>query len=278
MSLLFLKSEGVRLAYTDTGSGLPVVFLHPTPLDHGFWTPLIGRLSSIRAIAPDMRGHGASELGANLPVGLFNHAPHSPVLSAERMAADVIALLDHLHIAKAVIVACSFGGYTALELWRRAPERILGLGFLCSRPQPEPEPFRQRRAEAMAQATASNLAGIFDGAIAKCTGATAQTARPDILRELRARVTQPLDAYLATQAGLATRPDSLSTIATINVPLLAVSGGEDNASSRADTLAFLNTSGPRVDYTFLAEAGHFAAYEFPDTVAAIVQPWLGRFA
>ncbi len=278
MSLQFFESEGARLAYTDTGSGLPVVFLHPTPLDHGFWTPLTGRLSGIRAIAPDMRGHGASELGANLPTGLFNHAPQTPVLSAARMAADVIALLDHLHIAKAVIVACSFGGYTALELWRRIPERILGLGFLCSRPQAEPEPFRVRRAEAMAQATADNLGEIFDGAIAKCTGTTAQAARPEIVRELRARVTQSLEAYRATQAGLATRPDSVETVGTINVPLLAVSGGEDNASSRADMQALLNTAGPRVDYTFLATAGHFAAYEFPDTMAAIVQPWLSRLA
>jgi pimeloyl-ACP methyl ester carboxylesterase len=278
MSLLFFESEGNRLAYTDTGSGLPVLFLHPTPLDHGFWAPLIARLSGIRAIAPDMRGHGASELGADLQVGLFDLAPQVPVLNAARMASDVIALLDHLHIEKAVIVACSFGGYTALELWRRIPRRILGLGFLCSRPQPEPEPFRQHRAEAMAQATASNLGEIFDGAISKCTGLTAQTVRPEILRELRACVKQPIAAYLATQAGLATRPDSVPTVATINVPLLAVSGGEDNASSRADMLAFLNTSGPRVDYTFLSEAGHFAAYEYPDTVAAIVQPWLGRFA
>lgn len=278
MSLLFFESDGARLAYTDTGSGLPVVFLHPTPLDHGFWTPLSGRLSGIRAIAPDMRGHGASELGADLPVGLFNHAPETPVLNVARMAADVIALLDQLGLQKVVVIACSFGGYTALELWRRVPERILGLGFLCSRPQPEPEPFRQHRAQAMAHATASNLGEVFDGAIAKCTGATAQAARPEILRELRARVAQPLNAYLATQAGLATRPDSVPTVATINVPLLAVSGGEDNASSRADMLAFLNTSGPRVDYTFLSEAGHFAAYEDPDTVAAIVQPWLSRFA
>lgn len=277
MSLLFFQSEGARLAYTDSGSGLPVVFLHPTPLDHGFWMPLIERLSGIRAIAPDMRGHGASELGTNLPVGLFNHAPQTPVLNAACMASDVIELLDHLRVEKAVIIACSFGGYTALELWRRIPQRIPGLAFLCSRPQPEPEPFRMHRAEAMAHATVDNLGAIFDGAVAKCTGTTAQAACPEILRELRARVRQPLDAYLATQAGLATRPDSVPTVATINVPLLAVSGGEDNASSRADMLAFLNTSGPRVDYTFLATAGHFAAYEFPDTMAAIVQPWLSRF-
>lgn len=278
MSLQRFVCEGATLAFADSGSGLPVVFLHPTPLNHGFWSPLIGRLSGIRAIAPDMRGHGVSELGSSLPAGLFDHAPQTPVLGVARMASDVIALLDHLRIEKAVLIACSFGGYTALELWRRIPERILGLGFLCSRPQSEPEPFRLRRAETIAQASAANLSELFDGMVTKCTGVTAQAARPEIVGELRARVTQSLEAYLATQAGLATRPDSVATVATISVPLIAVSGGEDNASSRADMLAFLSASGPRVDYTFLANAGHFAAYEFPDTVAAIVQPWLRLFA
>ncbi len=57
------ESEGTRLSYTETGAGMPVVFLHPTPLDHFYWSPLVDDLAGMRAIVPDLRGHGSSELG-----------------------------------------------------------------------------------------------------------------------------------------------------------------------------------------------------------------------
>jgi 3-oxoadipate enol-lactonase len=273
MSLHRFDCEGASLAFADSGSGLPVVFLHPTPVDHRFWTPLIARLQKIRSLAPDMRGHGASELGT-LPVSLFDRVPDAPVLNAARMASDVLALLDHLAISKAAVVACSFGGYTALELWRRAPERMLGLAFLCTKPQPDPSAAQDKRAANVAQARAGRLSSLLDAMIESCTGVTAKAAQPGLVAEIRALARQTPEAYTATQAGIATRPDAVATVPTIRVPLLALSGGEDLASSREEMLAFLTAGGPRVDYTFLANAGHFAAYEQPGAVASVVQSWL----
>ena len=65
-------SNGANLSYSEIGSGLPVIFLHPTPLDHFYWLPMIAELGEVRAIVPDFRGHGASELGWDLPVGGFS--------------------------------------------------------------------------------------------------------------------------------------------------------------------------------------------------------------
>lgn len=274
---LFYESDDARLAYVDTGAGLPVVFLHPTPLDHFFWTPLISRLPGVRAIAPDFRGHGASELGDDLPVGRFAGVPDAPAITMERLAADILFLLDHVHLDKAVFIGCSIGGYVLLELWRRAPERVLGLGFLCSKPQPDPEPAREKRAVTIAMAREGNKEELFDGMVKSSTGASAQAARPEIVTELRARMTLTSEALVATQAGLAARPDSVQTAATIHVPLLAVAGGQDLAVAAEDLRALLTADGPRVDYTYLAEAGHFAAYEQPDIVAELVRNWLRIF-
>jgi pimeloyl-ACP methyl ester carboxylesterase len=58
----FYSSGDARLAYRDSGSGLPVFFLHPTPLDGAYWQPMLGHLAGVRAIVPDFRSHGASEL------------------------------------------------------------------------------------------------------------------------------------------------------------------------------------------------------------------------
>ena len=273
----FYPSDGARLAYADTGAGLPVVFVHPTPVDHAFWTPLIERLAGVRAIAPDLRGHGASELGAGLPVGGFACVPDAPVLTMECLAADMLALLDHLGVEKAVFAGCSIGGYVLLELWRRAPERVLGLAFLCSKPQPDPDAARDKRAVTIAMAREGKKEELFDGMVRSSTGTAAQAARPEMMAELRARMTLTADALVATQAGLATRPDSVPTVSTIRVPLLAVAGGQDLSVAAEDLRVLLAAGGPRVDYTYLADAGHFAAYEQPDAVAERVGSWLRLF-
>ena len=44
-------------------------------------------------------------------------------------------MMDHLHVEKADFVGCSIGGYLLLELWRRAPERMMKLAFVCSKAQ-----------------------------------------------------------------------------------------------------------------------------------------------
>ena len=88
-------SGGAQAGFADAGSGLPVVFLHPTPLDREYWRPLTRELAGIRAIVPDLRGHGASELGTALPVGALLRVPDAPVLTMAQLAAD-LALLDHL--------------------------------------------------------------------------------------------------------------------------------------------------------------------------------------
>ena len=267
-------SDGATLAFRDSGAGLPVVFLHPTPLDGEYWRPLVERLDGVRAIVPDLRGHGGSELGI-LPVGGFAAVPEAPVLTMSRLAADVLALLDHLKIFKAVFAGCSIGGYALLEIWRQAPERVSGLVFVCSKPQPDASENLKKRAATIAQARAGGSAALFDGMAETLTGATARNLRPEILTELCARMTISAEALVAVQAGLATRPDSVPTVSTITVPVLAIAGGEDPAVSPVDMEALRATPGG-CEFHLLPDAGHFAAYEQPQKVAALMTEWLRK--
>lgn len=252
---------------------MPVVFLHPTPLDGEFWRPLTEDLAGVRAIVPDLRGHGGSELGQGLPVGGFALVPGAPVLTMAQLAADVLALLDHLEVKEAVFAGCSIGGYVLLELWRRAPERISGLAFVCSKPQPDAAANLGRRAASIAQLQAEGTGALFDGMVRTLIGATAQERRPGIVSELRARMTLTPEAAIAVQAGLATRPDSVPTVATISVPVLAIAGGEDAGITAAEMEVFRGAPGG-CEFHLLPDAGHFAAYEQPRKVAALLAEWL----
>ncbi|HUB30223.1 MAG TPA: alpha/beta hydrolase [Terracidiphilus sp.] len=269
--------DGARLVFRESGSGLPVVFLHPTPLDYFYWTALIDRLGGARAIVPDLRGHGASALGDGLPLGGFARVPDAPTLTMQQLTMDTLALLDLLRVPSAIFIGCSIGGYVMLELWRRAPERMRGLGFVCSKPQPDAEANSVKRADTIAKARAGGRDALFDGMAQASIGATARGSRPEIVPELRARMTLSAEALVAVQAGLAVRPDSVPTVDTITVPVLGVAGGEDFAVSPAEMEAFHKAPGGCTMH-LLPDAGHFAAYEQPERVGAIVTDWLRGFA
>jgi pimeloyl-ACP methyl ester carboxylesterase len=269
------QSDGAALAYHEIGAGLPVVFLHPTPLDGEYWRLLIDDLAGVRAIVPDLRGHGGSELGT-LPIGGFALVPVAPVLTMARLAEDVLALLDHLNISQAVFAGCSIGGYVLLEIWRQAQERVRGLAFVCSKPQADAAANLSRRAATIHEAREGKCAVLFDGMAQTLIGTTARERQPEIVAELRARMTLMPKALVAVQAGLAVRPDSLPTVATITVPVLAIAGGEDPGVTPAEMEAFRAAPGG-CDFYLLAAAGHFAAYEQPLKVASLMAEWLQQF-
>ena len=268
--------DGSGLGFTDAGTGPAVVFLHPTPLDRDFWRPLIKELAGIRAVVPDLRGHGVSELGAGLPVGAFGLVPDAPVLTMEQLATDVLALMDQLSLRRAVFAGCSIGGYVLLELWRRAPERMTGLVFVSSKPQPDAPANLLRRAETIARARTGGVTTLFDGMALALLSDTARRERPEIVAEIRAHMTLTPEAEVAVQAGLAARPDSMPTVATIRVPILAIAGGEDSSVTPAEMEAFAAAPGGCAFHA-LPGAGHFAAYEQPRKVAALMAPWLRQF-
>jgi pimeloyl-ACP methyl ester carboxylesterase len=270
--------NGARLRFFDTGSGLPVLFLHPTPLSHAYWLPVITRLKNRRAIALDLRGHGGSELEGSLPeqalpVGGF--VPGVAELTLERLAEDVLAMLDYLKIEKADFVGCSIGGYLLLELWRRAPERMSRLAFVCSKAQGDTPEGREKRKLTIEKIQSDGVEATLDGLVKSLTGATSQRENPTLTGELRAMATLNLKSAQAVQAGLGLRPDSLATVETIQRPVLAIAGEEDAVCTAQEMEAFKKAPGG-CEFHLLAKTGHFSACEQPDAVAAIIQSWLER--
>src|SRR3978361_1340076 len=102
--------------FTDNGAGLPVILIHAFANDGALWKPQIEAFAKrFRIVAPDLRGFGGSP------------ATDGSAVSMDLYADDVIELMDHLHIKRAVIGGISLGGYVALSLALRFPERTSGL-------------------------------------------------------------------------------------------------------------------------------------------------------
>jgi pimeloyl-ACP methyl ester carboxylesterase len=119
VSMLPLVNDGeqVRMAYMDiapaTPNGRTVVLLHGRNFPSSYWAPVIKTLSEAgyRVVVPDQIGFGKSSKPA-------------ADLHFDTLARNTIALLDHLSIAKAELVAHSLGGMLGVRIARAYPDRI----------------------------------------------------------------------------------------------------------------------------------------------------------
>lgn len=99
------------------GTGPAVIALHGITATSMGWLQVAHRLPDVTLLAPDLRGRGRS---AHLP-GPYGMAAH---------VADVVALLDHADASRVVVVGHSMGGFVAVALAARHPERVAQLVLL----------------------------------------------------------------------------------------------------------------------------------------------------
>jgi len=110
---------GRTIAYRAYGEGaLTVVLTHGLLMDGRMYTALAPTLAArgFRVITVDMLGHGESARVTDMTAH-----------SMPAYGADVIALLDHLGVAQAVVGGTSLGANVALEAAAAAPDRVRAL-------------------------------------------------------------------------------------------------------------------------------------------------------
>lgn len=115
-----VESGGAALAVYRAGpdaAALPLVFLHAGVSDSRLWAKQFDTFASRRrVVAYDRRGFGATA------------AVDEHFSSVD----DLIAVLDALGIARAVLVGCSQGGRIALDATLAFPARVAGLVLVAA--------------------------------------------------------------------------------------------------------------------------------------------------
>jgi pimeloyl-ACP methyl ester carboxylesterase len=186
--------------------------------------------------------------------------------------------MDQLKIERALFAGCSIGSYILYELWRRIPERIRMLAFCCGKPQADTVQARERRSKTMESIAVSGTNGLFDQMAQDLTGTAFRQREPRLLEFLRTTMSAVLpETAIRIQRCLMMRPDSVATLPTISVPVLALAGGEDKASTPEEMRRILELI-PGAEFHILSQAGHYAAFEEPSSVARILGDFLERAA
>ena len=189
----FAKSDGLKIAYMERGSGPPIMFLHGVGATKASWAPQLEMLSErFRCIALDYRGYGDSDVPPKASLATGARDPKS--ISRAAYARDVIAVLDALDIDAAHLCGCSLGGVVALETYDAKPARVKSLALV------DTFAYHPDAAKTVDERVATlDKLGIAEFAKTRAPGVLKPDASAETIERVRADMASiPLDVYKAS--------------------------------------------------------------------------------
>lgn len=217
--------DGVKLYYEETGTGLPIVFVHEFAGDYRAYESQVRHFSrSYRCIAYNARGYPPSDV----PDDVERY-------SQDRARDDIRAVLDALRIDKAHIVGLSMGGFATLHFGFTYPERARSLVIAGCGYGAVPDKRAQFVAETEAAAArfeSMSMAQAAESYAQAPSRVQLQNKDPRGFREFVEQLAQHSGKGAAlTMRGVQKRRPSLfdlvDKIKTVKAPTLIVTGDED---------------------------------------------------
>lgn len=248
----------IDIYYEKHGEGPPVVFAHGAGGNHLSWWQQIPVFSrEFTCITFDHRAFGRS------------HDHPTNGRGRDAFVDDLVAILDHLAIDRAAIVAQSMGGRTAVGTSFRHPERIAALVFAGTHGGVMTDESRRVHAE-----HTQRVRGVSLAARALGPGFAEREPRKAFLYRQIASMNPPRPRdFLAPPAGRRGPFSSADHIRNLDVPVMFLVGEHDAVVPREMMqLAHRELAGSR--YVEIAGAGHSAYFEHPDAFNAAVLGFL----
>jgi 3-oxoadipate enol-lactonase len=178
---------------------MTVVLLHAFPLDERMWEPQVTALGEREVVAPNLYDLGGSSIDG----------------WADRVLADTEGDL--------AAVGASMGGYVALAMARRAPERIRALLLSGARPDPDSEERRAGRAGSIELVEREGPAGLWDNQRDKLLLEDAPAGAVELAREMA--LSREVPELVRAIEAIRDRPDSTAVLESIPV-LFALGAGD----------------------------------------------------
>lgn len=254
--------NGIELSWEEAGSGLPLMLLHPFPVNQSVWAGQRRALAGhARVITPDLRGFGDST---------FNGTE----TTMEQFADDVHALMTELKINRVVLGGLSMGGYVALAFYRKYPWRVRGLILASTKPQADSDEDRQARQELAALAKERGSGAVGTPLLPKLFGEYTFRVNPHlplhIWRKIKAT---PPETIVAASLAMAARQDSLDLLSKVHCPTLVLVGVQDSLAP-PPVAEYMARQIPNATLTVIPNSGHMSNLEQPEAFNNAVRDFL----
>lgn len=252
--------DGLALNYSLDGTtdGPALVFSNSLGTDLSMWDAQAAALGdTFRIVRYDTRGHGASA------------TPDAPA-SLARLGHDLLALLDHLGLARAHLCGLSLGGLTAQWLAIHHPARVerLVLSNTAARIG-SVESWNAR----IAAVEAGGMAAIADAVLARFFSPTLRIAQPETVDGYGAKLLSTNPAGYAACCAALRDADLRSLVKQITAPTLVIAGALDEAAPPRQSQE-LRAAISASTLALLEEAAHLANVERPDAFSALLRRFL----
>jgi 3-oxoadipate enol-lactonase len=260
--VIALLPGGLELAYDETGSGIPLLFIHGFPHNRTLWVGQLGGLPThARCLAPDLRGFGGSTV----------QAPYS----IDQYADDLVAFLETLGIAQAIVCGLSMGGYVAFSMLRRHRERVRALVLADTRAAADTDEARANRMQLISFIEEQGIEALAARQLKSSVGRSTFENHPQLVETVRRMMAStPREGAIGALRAMAARPDSTEMLAAIDVPTLVVGGAEDTFTP-ADELRALAAAIPRSRVEVIESCGHVCPLERPAAFNHVVSEFIG---
>jgi 3-oxoadipate enol-lactonase len=213
--IVFRGRDGCALHASTGGDGAPLVLLHGGGPDHQMLLPLAERLASrATVVVPDIRGFGRSIC-------------RDPQFHTwQWYADDVVALLDHLDVDRALVGGCGMGSGIAMRAGLSAPDRVGGLILISAEHQGENRPGAEEVAWQEGMAKRIREEGLEAGwaeVLPRMPVGMATMVR-DALPRSDAESQAAALGTIASQEPF----ERLADLAALEMPVLVIPGGDAN--------------------------------------------------
>ncbi|WP_372398978.1 alpha/beta fold hydrolase [Azospirillum sp. HJ39] len=173
------------------------------------------------------------------------------------------------------VAGLSMGGYVALEILRRAPERVERLALLDTNARPDTAEASATRREAVALARAGKYAQVIRAALPRLIHSDRMTDEGFVRAVLAQMERVGVDGYAREQDAIIGRADSRPGLPAISCPTLVVCGRQD-VLTPPDLHEEMAAAIPGARLVLIEDCGHLSAMEQPQAVTALMRDWLLR--
>lgn len=215
---MYSTIHGRKIWYTDSGKGpQTVVLVHGYLESSEAWNGFADRLSSaFRVIAPDLPGHGHSEV-------------YSETHSMEMMADIIRELLEMLNITKAVMVGHSLGGYVTLAFLDLYPHMLKGYCLFHSHPLADTPEIVEKRKNEIAAVMAGKKDLFYPDSVEKMFAPmNIDILKDQVKRSKKIASVIPGNGMIALLNGMIKRPSRVGVMEEGRVAGLWILGTMDN--------------------------------------------------
>lgn len=196
----------------------------------------------------------------------------APVTLGERVEEIASGLLDQLP-HRFALAGFSMGGVVALELIRRAPDRVSRLCLMSTDAQADTPQIAAAREEHMVGAKAGRLEEVMRKILGSDTLAPGPKRVP-ILNDVTAMaLDQGAGVFERQMRALQRRPDQQGALRMIKVPTLVLCGAHDLLTPTRKH-AFMADLIPNAELKVVEDAGHLPTLETPQVVNEALESWL----